>query len=439
MSARTISLPLSTGHQLFVEPDARIPLVTFNITFPGGYAHDPHGKDGLSRLVGRVLRRGVDGLTANEFEAAIDGLGAEFAFDISASATQLQGQVIARNADAFIDLLARMFARLTAPDAEIQKTIREAVSELSEARDNDRVLLHRAFRGALFHGHGYARSALGDETTLGAITPADVRDFAKRRFVRDGATLGFAGAITAEAAVRLAEHLLAALGTTPAISATLPPPSVPKAGRHLLFVDKPERTQTQLQIGRLGTSPHDPDHAALLLGNSIFGGSFTSRMMQEIRVKRGWSYGAGSRLPIDRERHEFSMHCATASEDAAACIALQIGMLEKLVAEGVTDRETAATKKFLVKSWAFEVDTAEKRLVHPLDVVALALPEDYYSGYTARFAATSREAANAAIARRLPADDLMICVVGTAGDVLEGLQKAIPNLASTTVIPYTAA
>ena len=78
-----------------------------------------------------------------------------------------------------------------------------------------------------------------------------------------------------------------------------------RAGRRLLVVDKPERTQTQILVGTLGTSPHDDDHVPLVVGNAVFGGTFTSRLMKEIRSKRGWSYGASARAGIERQRQSW--------------------------------------------------------------------------------------------------------------------------------------
>src|SRR5690606_30281998 len=113
----------------------------------------------------------------------------------------------------------------------------------------------------------------------------------------------------------------------------------PRSGRNLVVVDKPERSQTQILIGGLGSSPHDPDHVPLLVANTVFGGTFTARLSEEVRSKRGWSYGAYSSLPYDRRRQAFSMWTFPASTDAAACVALELQLLESWVTEGITEAE----------------------------------------------------------------------------------------------------
>src|SRR5207253_3567377 len=89
------------------------------------------------------------------------------------------------------------------------------------------------------------------------------------------------------------------------------------SGRRLVVVDKPERTQTQILIATMGTSPYDEDHVPLVIANAVFGGSFTSRLMREIRSKRGWSYGASARASIDRRRQAWVLWTVPSAPEAA--------------------------------------------------------------------------------------------------------------------------
>jgi zinc protease len=249
--------------------------------------------------------------------------------------------------------------------------------------------------------------------------------------------IGFAGDISSDDAARLAKRLAGALPEGRMAPEDVGAPAATK-GRKLVFVDKPERTQTQILIGSLGTWPHDPDHTAFSLACSVFGGTFTSRLMREVRSKRGWSYGAYARLAIERQRHSFSMWTFPAATDAPACITLELGMLEDLVSKGITPREAAFMKRYLTRSHAFDVDTATKRLHQALDVDLLALPADYYDGYLEHVEGVTPEAANAAIQARLSADDLRLVVVGSKDPLFDKVREAIPRLDSAEVVPFDA-
>ncbi len=419
----------------FVESSTVVPLVTIALSLRSGSLADAQGKDGLSRITARMMRRGCKGMTSSEVESAVDRLGGEIGFDVGPSTISLHAQVIRRNLQPFIELLGRILGTPTFDPEELARLKRETVAELLETRDNDRALASLAFRRALFAGHPYARSAAGRAISVETITREEVLATYARRFVQSDIVLGFAGAITAEEAVTLGGRLVRSLPEGPHVETVLTDPT-PPSGRRLVFVDKPERTQTQILIGSLGTHPRDPDHYPLIAATAVFGGTFTSRMMREIRSKRGWSYGTSARLSIEKKRHAFVMGAFPAAADCAPCIALELKLLEDFTRDGITARELAFIKNYLIRSHAFEIDTAPKRLGQVLEVELLDLPADYHTKYLEHIREVTLESANAAVAQRLSAENLVVVVLGTAGEILEAVTKAIPSLAGHKVEPF---
>jgi zinc protease len=419
------------------EPSHDVPLVSLVLSLRSGSAGDPAEKAGLARVAVRMLRRGCEGLGAEEIDFRIDALGAEMAVDASPSTVAIHAQVIARNVEPFVDLLARMISTPTFPDDQLERLKRESVAEIVEARDSDRVVAQKAMQRTLFDGHPYGRNAGGTTRSIPAITRDDVLAFHRRYVVRGNVVIGLAGDVTAEQATVLARRLVAALAPGgPAPEEVVEPRMLP--GRRLLVVDKPERTQTQILVGTLGTSPHDDDHVPLVVANAVFGGTFTSRLMKEIRSKRGWSYGASARASIDRRRQAWVMWTFPAALDCAPCLKLSIELLEAWVTGGVTPREIGFIQRYLIRSHAFDVDTAAKRLHQDLDVELFGLPRDYYSGWIEHVRAVTPEAASAAVRNRIRPDDLLSVVVGTASQVLEPLRAAMPRLAGASVVPFDA-
>lgn len=434
----TVKFDLPTGSVGFVESANAVPLVSMVLSLRSGAGGDPEGKDGLSRVTGRMLRRGCAGMKATEIDEAIDGLGGELGVDVGPTTTSFHAMVIRRNLEPFCELLAKLFSTPTFDDEELARLRRETIAEVIEARDNDRSLGGMAFRRTLFAGHPYSRSAVGRPSTLERIEKADVLEAYKTRFVGENAVIGFAGAISEEEAKRLGAKLVGALPQGTKTTTEVPETSFPKEGRHLVFVDKPDRTQTPILMGSLGTWPHDADHFALVIATAIFGGTFTSRMMKEIRSKRGWSYGTSARLSLEQRRHAFVMSAAPGASDCAPCTKLEIELLETLVEKGVTQRELSFIKNFMVRSHAFDVDTAPKRLGHALETELLRLPADYHSHYLDHVKAVDVERANAALKARLDPKNLVIAIVGTASEILEQVKASIPDLASHTVVPFDA-
>lgn len=420
---------------VFVESSDALPIVSVLVAFRSGSAFDPQGREGLARIAARMIRRGAAGLPAQLIEETIDSLGGELAADASPSALTVHFEVIRRNLEPFVDLVAALLRAPTFDEGELGRLLRESEAELIEARDSDRGLASRAFRRTLFAGHLYGRRVSGSIASLRSIRRADVAAFFARHVTRANAVIAVSGDIDEAEGQAIVERLLAGLPLGERVADPVPPPTR-TPGRHLVFVDKADRTQTQMVIGGLGTDANDPDHFPLVVANNVFGGTFTSRLMQEVRAKRGWSYGASSRVGFDRQRDAFTMWTAPKATDASACLALQLEMLHTWRDTGVTAEELAFVQRYLVRSHAFEIDTARKRVHQRLESELFGLPEGYHERYLERVEAVTMETANDAVRARISEDDLVIGVVGTHAEIGEAIAKAIPNLASVTVAPY---
>lgn len=420
---------------VYVECSGALPIVSVVIAFRSGSAHDPVGRDGVARIVARMLRRGAEGLPAQQIEETVDALGGEFAADVSVSASSVHFEVIRRSLDPMVDLVARVLSRPTFDEIELARLLRESEAEIIEARDSDRALANRALRRTLFAGHPYGRRASGTIATLRSIGQADARAFYERHYCRANALVAISGDVTVAEGHAIAERLLAGLPEGAIVPDPVRPPSR-RPGRHLVFVDKPDRTQTQMGIGGLGTDARDPDHIPLIVANTAFGGTFTSRLMQEVRVKRGWSYGASSRVGFDRQRDAFTMWTAPAATDAPGCLTLQLDLLHTFRQEGITEAELDFVRRYLVRSHAFDIDTARKRVHQRIEADLYDLPAGYHAQYVERVQAVELAAARAAVRERISEADLVIAVVGTHSELGDAIAKAIPDLASVTVAPF---
>lgn len=433
---QTAATPVANAQpRVLVESSRALPLVSMSIAFPCGSALDPAGKEGLTRIVARMMRRTGGGLTAEALDERIDALGASLGPDVAQTSVGFSATVIARSLEPFIDVFASVLGQPSLAESEFSLLQRETVGELVESRDNDRSLARRWFRRNLFPEHAYSRTVSGTVQSIRSIAEHDVRPHYDSVFVRSGVVFAFAGDITPDRATECARRLWEAVPARGAPRDPIGDPSMP-AGRRLVIVDKPERTQTQILIGGLGTHPADSDHTALLVANCIFGGTFTARMTQEIRSKRGWSYGAYSNLPYDRRRQAFSMWTFPKATDAAPCIRLELELLKQWREQGVTPKELAWAKRYLVRSHAFAVDTAAKRVGLALEEVVYSLPDGYFRDWIERVQAVTVEQANAAVRERISEENLLVTVVGTEAEIGGAVRDAIDGLGSTDVVRF---
>jgi zinc protease len=433
--ATVVRLENAGGATVLLETSRALPLASISVGLKTGALLDPPGKEGTTRLLSRLMRRTGGGLEAHVIDTRVDSLGASLGADVAHSTMVFQATVISRSLDAFVDLLVDVLARPGLAAAELERLQRETLAELTDALDDDRGLARRFFRRRFFGAHPYGRSVSGTAKSVPEITRADVETVLKTGFVRDNLVFAFSGDLDAERASQIAQRISDALtnGVAP-VDGTPEPVAVP--GRRLVIVDKPERTQTQILIGCLGSHTRDEDHVALLVANTIFGGTFTARMTQEVRSKRGWSYGAYSNVPFDRRRQTFTMWTFPKADDAGPCLRLELDMLHEFREKGVTKHELAWAKRYLVRSHAFAVDTAAKRVGLELDQALYDLPSDYYTRYLERVQAVTLEEANGAVQKRLSEEDLLVTVVGTESVIGNAVRDAIDRLASTEVVPF---
>ncbi len=426
------------GVPLIVESSPDLPLVHFMIGLRAGASLDPMGREGLTRFTARLMRRTAGGLPCATVDQVIEGLGGSVGVDVGTTSVLLHGSVISRSYEEFAALLLDVIARPGYLPEELERLRRETLSELVQARDDDRYLARRAFKRRVFGHHELGRSVSGTLASVAEFDEQQVRGLAARLLRRNLAFVALSGDVSAAQAESFAQRIGESLADSPAEELPrIEEPTVP-GGRRLVFVDKPERTQTQIFIGGLGTHPLDGDHAPLYVANTVFGGTFTSRLTEEVRGKRGWSYGAYSSLPYGKTRQSFSMWTFPKASDAAACIALEIQLLEQWCDRGITKKELASAKRYLVRSHAFAVDTATKRVGLAVEPLLVDLPVGYHEEYIDRIEAVTLDDANLAIRSRIDPQNLLFALVGTHQDIGAQVADAIPRLLSTEVVPFDA-
>jgi zinc protease len=209
------------------------------------------------------------------------------------------------------------------------------------------------------------------------------------------------------------------------------PAPVFKPSRNLLMLDKPGRTQGQIIIGAPGVSFEDKDYFALLIANHVFGGgSFSARLMKEVREKRGWSYGAYSFYRSGRKPLYFAMQSTPSNKDTIPALNLMVELMEDYAEKGISKEEFAFAKKSLVNQSAFLQDTVRKRLDNKITEEVLKLPKGFYDKYRERLMGLTHAQVQAAIKRKVDPSRLFTVILGDA----DALKSDIGTLKGYTKI-----
>ena len=425
------------GSRLHVEPSTDAPLVWVDVAIGGGAAADPIGTEGLHRHAALLARRGAGARDRTAFDDALDGLGASLEISIGRDSVVLSGLALTRNLDALVDMCADALAEPRFAVDEHERLLRETPQVLDEVRDDDSALATRWFDYRCAPGHPYGRTSLGTEASLARIDRDAAAALWRAEAVAPNLVIGIAGDVDLARADAVAARLVERLPDLPAptpprfdLAAAAPP------GRRLVVVDKAERTQAQLRLGHLGPRWGDDDTPALLVLEAVFGGMFSSRLMQEIRVKRGWSYGAGCAIRRSRGPHWIEMWMATAIDVAGDAVALSLDLYADLAANGVTDEELDFARSYLVGAMPFHLATARQRMQLAVRDEVFGLPAGYTASLPARLGSLGAGDVREAARRHARPDDVVTVAVTTADVAAEKLAKA--GAGPLTVVAHDA-
>ncbi len=417
------------GATVFLARDSILPLLHVRLAFPFGSAQDPPGKEGLAGITARMMLRGTHGRSRTDFENSLEQIGAWLSASVGSDNTSFEGVVLAERWQQFAALLAEALSQPAFREHDVERLKTELLDSTREQREDDQRLATLAFREFLYGPHHpYGHDPSGTERGLERIVARDLREFHNRHVRARGAVLGLAGSVERVRQDELTRMLEPVKGAPPRLC--VPPAPSMDDGLRVLLVDKPERSQTQVVGGHPGPSFSDADHAAFALGNQVFGGgSFSSRMMQQVREKRGWSYGAYSWSTARRGPGSWAWWVFPATEQTRDTIDLVLDLLRDLLARGLSNRELDQARDTLVNQAAFLVDTVSKRMGLELSrqltgVNPLVLLESMRD--------LSREDVESCLRSRLDPGRMVIVVVGTA----ERLEGALEHLGPVRVLPY---
>jgi zinc protease len=427
------------GALLIVESNRTVPLVHVVVASRSGSAQDPRHREGLTNLAAEMALRGAGGRTREEIDAALDALGATLDVETQPDETRFEGDVLARNLDAYLAILADVLLRPTFAPAELARTKRELVAQIEEQRTDDRELCARFFARNLYGDHPYGHPADGLPAALEAVTASELAAHFKRHFVGGNLVIAAAGDVEAsdfQARLGRAFKGMKELAAPPPDALELRPP-VPPKGWRIQLVDKPDRQQTQLMFGHPALKATDPDYLPLVIGIAAFGGhGMNATLMNEVRTKRGLAYGAYMTLGERRGVGATAGWVFSGTDKTVATLKLVLKLYVALMDWGVTTEQVAFFRNFLIGSHASDMDAPAHRVDARVSAEISGLPDDWVDTLPARLAAVKPAAVNAALKRHVHARDLAITMVASAPVMKKLLVGSKIRESDVDVVPY---
>lgn len=398
------------GIKAWLVENKDIPLIAMNFSFEGGSTSDPAGKEGTAHFMTGMMDEGAGDLDSAAFQALRDELAVRISFDSGMDQFEGSLQTLSKNRALAFDLLKKV---LTAPHFEtaaVERVRQQFIVSASNDEQEPESIASRAWMELAFGDQLYARQSKGTPASLAAITADDLRAMHKLLFSRKGLKIAVVGDIDAPALALALDEIFGGLPDTE------PPRAVTSIkvtkGPVVKVIDR-DIPQSIIIFGHEGILRNDPDFIPAFAMSQVLGGSgYASRLMTEVREKRGLTYGIGFGLsPMDHAGLNVGS-LGTRNEKAGEALAIVKETLKKMADEGPTQAELDDMKTFLTGSYALRFDTNEKIAGQLLGIQQENLGIDYINKRNSLIDAITLEQVKAQAKRLIDSEHLIVTVVG---------------------------
>jgi zinc protease len=401
---------LANGLAVSLVERHEVPTADVLLVVKTGAAGDPPSRAGLAAFTADILDEGAAGKDALALADAIEYLGAGIRTSAGWDFSTVALSVPVARLEPALGLMADVALRPDFPARELERLRRQALTALLQARAVPGQVASHALSQAVFGGHRYGQPAGGTSASISAMRVEDLRAHHARHYHPDNAVLVVVGDVTRDAVAPLLEKAFGGWARASLTPATAPaPPQV--TDRRIILVDKPGAAQTVLRVGRVGPPRSTPDFHALEVMNTLLGGSFTSRLNDNLREQKGYAYGAGSSFGYRQAGGIFQAAADVQTQSTAEALAELMKELQR-IATPATPEEVDRARNYLALGYAEEFETNAQVATKVAEQLVYGLADDFYSTFVPRALAVGPAEIQRAASGAVDASRAVIVVVG---------------------------
>ncbi|MBK6266815.1 insulinase family protein [Marivirga sp. S37H4] len=415
--AKPYSFTLKNGLKVYVVENHKLPRVAFSLSLD----RDPileKDKAGYVSMAGQLLTKGTKNRTKAELDAEIDFIGA----NINASSTGLYATSLTKHKDKLMELMTDILFNPAFPEDELEKLKKQTLSGLAASKDDPNSIASDV-RGTLVYGKDHPYGEFTTEESVENITLADAKKYYETYFKPNIAYLAIVGDITPKEAEKLIKKNFGKWEKGNIPTAEYAMPKAPEK-TYVALVDREASVQSVINVTYpvdLKVGSDDVIKARVL--NQILGGGFSSRLMQNLREDKAFTYGARSSLSSDKLVGSFTASASVRNEVTDSAVYEFMSELKKITTEGVTQQELDAAKASIAGSFARSLESPQTVASFAINTAIYNLPADYYTNYLKRLEAVTLEDVKAMAQKYILPGNANILVVGKGEDVAQGLKQ----------------
>ena len=402
------------GFTAWLVEEHSIPFAAIEIRFRGGTTLDAPGKGGATNLMMGLLEEGTGDMDAQAFSEAREALATRMGFDSGRDTVSVSFRFLTENRDASVALLKQALTAPSFSEDAVERVRAQVLSGLRSDKTDPNEIARQSFNEMAWGDHPYARPTDGTVESVTALTRDDLVEAHQAAIAKDRVFIGAVGDISAE---ELADVIDTLLGDLPETGAPLPDEAAFGLGDGMTVVDF-DTPQSVALFGHEGIARDDPDFFAAYVVSEIMGGSgVESRLKEEVRVKRGLTYGIGSYLvPLDLGAMNIGQ-VATVANRMGETIDVVRAEWDRMASEGVTAEELETAKTYLTGAYPLRFDGNAPIARILVGMQMDDLPIDYIATRNDKVMAVTLEEANRVAARIYRPDALHFVVVGPSAEI----------------------
>ncbi len=393
-----------------------LPILDARLTFAAGSAYDGD-KAGLSGMLTGMFDKGAAGLNADQIAEAFESVGANFSAGAARDMAwiNLRTLTMEEQMTSALSTWQKVIEKPAFPETDFERLKKQALVGLQAEKQNPSSIANKAFYKNLYGDHPYASPSNGTEDSIKGLTTKDLNDFFQQYYVNKNGQLALVGAIDKEQAIEIANKISKALLSNDkgeGKKAAAIPEVKALTEEKIVRIPYPS-SQAHVMIGQPGDKRGDKDYFSLYLGNHGLGGSgFTSRLMKEVRVKRGLSYSVYSYFIPMQENGPFMVGLQTKLSQTDEAIKVAREVLEKFQKEGPSEEDLKASKLNIVGGFPLRTASNKDIIGYIAMIGFYGLPLDYLNTFTDTVKKVSRDEVVDAFKRRVHLDKMLTVVVG---------------------------
>ena len=401
----------SSGAQVYFVESRGLPILDISVDFSAGSSADTPEKSGRASLTLQLLELGAGGLSEDKISKSLADVGAQLSarFDRDRSGVLLRTLSNKNERNQALDIFSKIIQHPEFPKSALKRERARVISRLKEAKTKPGYIASRTLNNMLYGAHPYGLRSSGEIDTLNGLQRKDLVDFYQSHYSAANSVISIMGDVSRSEAAAIAEALSKDLPQGKALN-ILPPVTEPLPGTKRITHPA---TQSHILLAYPGLKRNDPDYYPLLVGNYILGGGgFASRLMEEIRQKRGLAYSVRSGFYPLKQAGPFQIGLQTKKEQSEEALMITQKVLADFVAEGPTEKELAAAKGNIVGGFPLRIDSNKKIMGYLAVIGFYNLPLTYLDDYVSAVDTVTVGQIKDAFQRRIPPEGMVAVVVG---------------------------